>query len=373
VTCAVPRIGVVGASARAAVHSLARAGLGAWAVDLFGDRDLRLVAPCAACPASNYPDALPPLARHFHPGPVLVTGGLENHPAVVAQLAGDRELWGSPPAVIERVRDPYALAEFLAAHGFASPRILAPGEPCPAPGEWLLKSRRSSGGFGVRFARASEVGDASHHLQGFIDGPPMSAVFIAGTSHVELFGVTEQLVGVDWLHARGFRYAGNVGPAEITEALRRELTRLGSALAAEFGLRGVFGVDIVLRNGRPWVVEVNPRYPASVEVIEHGTGKAVFGGARMPPGLFAAIGKAIYYAPHRLTFPAAGPWDADLAADFDPWRLPGFADIPEPGTLTDAGSPVLTIFAAASSPALVRGRLQSRAAELDRLLAGTGP
>ena len=32
---------MVGASARAAVHSLLRAGYSAWAVDLFGDRDLK--------------------------------------------------------------------------------------------------------------------------------------------------------------------------------------------------------------------------------------------------------------------------------------------------------------------------------------------
>ena len=42
-----PIVGVVGASARAAVHSLGRAGFATWAVDLFADRDLARVAPCA--------------------------------------------------------------------------------------------------------------------------------------------------------------------------------------------------------------------------------------------------------------------------------------------------------------------------------------
>jgi hypothetical protein len=79
------------------------------------------------------------------------------------------------------------------------------------------------------------------------------------------------------------------------------------------------------------------------------------------------VGKAVYYAPSPLTFPQSGPWDADLVGAFDPWRLPGFADIPAPGSVIEAGSPVLTFFATGSTPPEARERLQSRAAELDRL------
>jgi predicted ATP-grasp superfamily ATP-dependent carboligase len=80
------------------------------------------------------------------------------------------------------------------------------------------------------------------------------------------------------------------------------------------------------------------------------------------------VGKSIYYAPFRVTFPQSGPWDQDLASPFSLWRLPGFADIPEPLTIIEAGSPVLTIFAEADSAPECRKRLQSGAEKLDRLL-----
>ena len=70
-----------------------------------------------------------------------------------------------------------------------------------------------------------------------------------------------------------------------------------------------------------------------------------------------------------MRFPDSGPWDADLAGEFDPWRLPGFADIPSAGGAIGAGWPVLTFFATGSTPAEVRERLQSRAAELDHHFA----
>ena len=339
-------VGVVGASARAAVHSLARAGLRAWAVDQFNDRDLTRVASCTRCPFDSYPDAIPELAQRFPPGPVLYTGGLENHPHVVARLAERRALWGNAPAALARARDPYILFPALAAHGFATPRLAPRGDPCPRDGRWLCKPLRSGGGTGIRFALPGEPASPQHIFQAWIDGTPMSALYSGET----VLGVTEQLIGEPWLHAQPFAYCGTIGPLPAPELP-----------TFPFALRGVWGLDFVLRDEVVYPVEVNPRYTAAVEVTEHASGRV------------GPIGKAIYYAPRAFTFPVAGPWDADLAGDFDPWRLPGFADIPEAGSAIHAGWPVLTFFATGSTPAEVRARLQLQAAELDQLFAGRAP
>jgi predicted ATP-grasp superfamily ATP-dependent carboligase len=127
-------------------------------------------------------------------------------------------------------------------------------------------------------------------------------------------------------------------------------------LAKDFHLESMFGIDFILQEERIWVLEVNPRYPASLEVLE-------LAGMTASP----VVAKAIYFAPHPLRYPASGPWDADLAVPFDPWHVPDFADIPEPGELIEAGSPVLTFFASGSNPDDCRERLQSRAGELDIL------
>jgi predicted ATP-grasp superfamily ATP-dependent carboligase len=356
-----PRVGVVGASARAAVHSLARAGFTAWAVDLFADRDLTRVAPCAVCPPDSYPDAIPGLAAQFPPGPVLYTGGLENHPHVIAELAATRELWGNPPDVLERVRDPHRLFPALARCGFEVPAVVPPGEPCPTTGRWLRKPLHSAGGLAIRAAKPGEPPSLHHYFQEFIGGKPMSVVY-GGTT---LLDVSEQLIGEPWLHAKPFGYCGSIGPAEMPCAL------LGTRIKAlpEIALPALGNIDFILREGCEVPVELNPRYPASVEVLEHAIGISFITLQMDSPRSSdrSVVGKAVYYAPHTITFPASGPWDADLAGEFDPWRLPGFADIPEPGAIVEAGWPVLTVFAAGSSPAACRERLQSRAAELDHL------
>ncbi len=378
---------VAGATARAAAHSLARAGYGAWAADLFADRDLTRFHTAARCPFDTYPDALPALTEPFPPGPVVYTGGLENHPRVVADLAARRPLWGNPPAVLDVVRDPFFPSRVWphTDRPVRCPAVLNADAAPTAPG-WLQKPRRGAGGDGIRPYHPADppLAPEALYLQQVVTGTPMSALLNAAEGGAFLLGVTEQLVGEPWLHAPPFRYAGNITYSDLPETVESELSVFGAALVWAGGLVGLFGVDFVFDGRVAWPVEVNPRYPASAEVIEHATGRAVMTDHAVGCGAadgdwpvrrsprHRVVGKAVYYAPHRITFPAAGPWD-DWERPFDPWNLPAFADVPDPGGTTEPGWPVLTMLEGGSTPAAVRARLQSRAADLDRLFAEDCP
>jgi predicted ATP-grasp superfamily ATP-dependent carboligase len=207
----------------------------------------------------------------------------------------------------------------------------------------------------------------------------MSMLFLSEWNGGYLWlGLTEQLVGELWLHAEPFAYCGNIGPAELPEDVKQGLLNYAGQLAEEDELRGVWGLDFIFDYETAFPVEVNPRYTASVEVVElayrasilaeHARVFATDTPDRTPGGRDRVVGKAIYYAPHAITFPA-GPWDDELSRPFDPWRVPDFADIPDAGSVIEAGQPVLTFFADGDTPAAVRTALQSRAAELDSLFA----
>jgi predicted ATP-grasp superfamily ATP-dependent carboligase len=385
-------VGVVGASARAACHSLARAGFASWAVDLFTDRDLARVAPCSSCPQSDYPTHLPTLAAAFPPGPLLYTGGLENHPRIVAALATRHELWGNGPDVLEQVRNPWRLLPALTTAGFASPVVIPACESCPTTGRWLRKPIRSGAGIGIRFANPGEATSPAHYFQEFIDGTPMSALFVSDPDEPEwphrtcLLGITQQLVGSPHLHASPFAYCGNIGPVELARSTNAALWLAGLRLSEAVRLRGLWGLDFILKDDTAYAVEINPRYTASVEVLEHGAQfSALWSHAQVftrtrglaklktPHRYSTPVGKGIYYAPHPITFPIEGPWDADLAGEFDPKILPDYADIPAPGAVIPGGHPVLSLFVSGNSAAECLERVQSRAAELDLLFPDTTP
>ncbi len=372
---------ILGASARAAAFSAVRAGLQPWCADRFGDADLRALCPTTALPPVEYPDGFERLLDRAPRAPWIYTGGLENRPALVRRLARMRPLWGNDARVLARVRAPRFVSALLRAQGLPCPEVHARAAELPEQGRWLVKPWAGAGGSGIRFwpdfpRRASR--SKRFYFQEYLEGEACAALYIANGREACLLGVTYQLIGESWLHAAPFHYCGTLGPIEPTPRLRQVLERLGSVLAEGCGLRGILGVDFILRDGLPWPVEVNPRYTASVEVLEYALGfsaltlhRAVFDptapALRPPPVLRDStwIGKAILFARAPLTFPTDGPWRSTLQSGPVPHQVPTFADIPCAGQLIEAGSPILTYFACASSQAAGRDSLRQIAADLD--------
>ena len=81
---------ILGASARAAAASAVRAGLAPRAIDLFADADLRAI--CSAAQVDDYPEGLFAAAIEAPAAPWMYTGGLENYPRLVDDLAARRPL-----------------------------------------------------------------------------------------------------------------------------------------------------------------------------------------------------------------------------------------------------------------------------------------
>jgi predicted ATP-grasp superfamily ATP-dependent carboligase len=374
---------ILGASARAAAFSARRAGLRTIAADLFADRDLRGLGPAGRIAAADYPGGLAERSASAPSCPWIYTGGLENHPDLVARIARQRPLWGNDGPVLRAVRDPIALATILRRAGFPCPAARLDATGLPRDGSWLVKPLGSAGGWGIvpLGAEAGEGGpiEAPRYYQERLDGPSLGAVFVAarggGESRVALAGVTRQ-----WIGRRGcpFAYVGSLGPWPIAPRVRARIDALGRALADAFGLVGLFGVDLILRDGEPWPLEVNPRYTASVEVLELALGRpllaeharacdpdaAVAPASPGPRGRPRWVGKRIVFAPTRCRFPGV----ADPAAAVDPFDVPRWADLPDPGAHFEAGEPVLTLFTQGPTAADCRLLLRQRRARWLRRL-----
>jgi predicted ATP-grasp superfamily ATP-dependent carboligase len=393
---------ILGASVRAAAFSALRAGLRPWCADLFADLDLRARCPAMRLPGEYYPEGFLSRVATDLPGPWIYTGGLENWPDLVRRMRRHRPLWGNGENEIRRARDPLLVSRALRMAGLPTPET----DHVPHAGRWLRKPCHGSGGAGIRFWTAGRPGPGTRgpvYFQEYVEGDPCSALYVAERQypalvldpdprewkvervrdrHVWLLGVTRQLVGVPWLHAAPFRYCGSVGPEQPGEELRAQLVRQGRILSRVCGLRGLFGIDGVLRDGVFWPVEINPRYTASVEVLEYATGMTALAwhrrvftdglpGRSAPPFPAASrVGKAILFAREDLVFPDDGPWMDEIRKPTPLHEPPPFADIPAPGERIAAGRPVLTLLAHAGSDEACIDDLRRRAADLDRHLFG---
>ncbi len=228
--------------------SARRAGLSVLAGDLFGDLDLQ--ACCPSVRVSNYPQGLIDVLAAAPPGPWMYTGALENHPQLIERMAGLRPLWGNTADCVRRIRDPVAVFQTLNKHGLAAPRVAERPEGLPTDGSWLLKQRRSAGGNGVSPWHGGAATGPSVYFQQRIEGRPCGAVYLAAAGRAAFLGATQQILGDDSPSGSDFRYSGCIGPLPLEPTVVNALERVGHALAAEFPLSGLFGVDVVLANDR---------------------------------------------------------------------------------------------------------------------------
>lgn len=364
---------LAGISVRAMAESAARAGYRVWAADGFGDLDLAACAavlPISSAGAGEVARAAVVAARRAPAEAAAYAGGLENCPDAVRDLARARALWGNPPATLRRARDPLLLARALARRGIAAPETRASAPRAEAGGRWLLKPRRSGGGHGIRPWRAGQPVPRESYLQRRIAGVPGSVIFAADGRNAVRLGVSRQLVGERAFGATGFRYCGSllsVGGAALFEEQERveaATTTLAQAAVEEFGVLGLNGIDFIARGAVPMPVELNPRFTASMELVERATGLSMFavhvracGGtlpaARPRPARAPAIfGKAIVFAPRRILVGDVRGWLSDSTV----------RDIPRPGERIARGRPVCTVFAKARTAAACHRALRRRAA-----------
>jgi uncharacterized protein len=386
-----PGLSIVGASARAAAMSAIRSGFEPWAADRFCDCDLRACAPTIQM--DDYPAGLERALSAAPPGPWLYTGALENRPALIERLARTRRLYGVSGESLRAVRDPFRLAAALAKAGLTAPRCERSGARLPRDGSWLRKPLASAGGCGVHAWEVGSLAENSPHgtdiyFQQRIDGLPVGAMYVAAQRTAELLGVTRQLIGLDWcgLSARvghRFRYCGSIGPLRLAPAVASRFEQLGNALADAFDLRGLFGVDAIVAYGEIWPVEVNPRYTASVEILERALGvrsvalhSAACGGdiPSLPPSVQpendrpACCGKAILFAARATAVaPEFGNW-CNRQNQGKIW--PALADIPAGGTSVRAGQPMATVLADGPDEAAVLIELKSLASLAVAEIAG---
>ncbi len=334
---------VVAVSARMVAELAVADGYAVTAFDRFGDVDLRAIAAGATAPDN---DALAELSAGCAAEAIVYGGGFENRPDLVARLADGRELLGTAPEALLTARDPWVVSAAARAAGARAPETragLAAPEP-PGPDPWLRKPRRGGGGRGVRRWTGGRL-DPGEILQRWIGGLSCSAVAIGDGQRAVVLGLTEQL------HRRGFQWTGNVTPPRLPDSEHEELHGRLSAVATETarrcGVRGAFSVDAIWDGRHAWVLEVNPRPTAGLELFGPGAFSAHVDGVRgvglptpgAPPATPVARCKLVLFADRALRAPDPSWWPASLVRD-----------VPHESEAIPRGAPVCTLVSATAGP-----------------------
>ncbi len=374
---------LVGASVRAASASLGCVGWRSVAFDLYGDLDLAETSESTQLLPQDYPGKIWERVRHLAPTPWIYTGAIENHPDVVEAISSRFRLLGNGPEVLRRVRDSAEVARVVRDEGFLAPEVRTYPLSLPTDGSWLVKPVASGGGEGIEpwvggdSSRAGPV-----YYQKRISGLALSAIFVRDRAATRLVGVTRQYLGRP---GNRFAYRGSLAPWPLLDSTRLQVEGLGRTVGDAFGMLGLFGIDLILERDQVWLIEVNPRYTASVEVLEFALGRSIMAEhlrvfemptrsevERLPPTVrFAA--KAILFA--RSEGVLVDPIPIEPGEE----GIPSVADVPRPGTHFEVGQPVMTVFGRGKTTQACRADLAAqirswkrriKVARLDRVRPG---
>jgi predicted ATP-grasp superfamily ATP-dependent carboligase len=367
---------VVGMDVVSLATSATKAGYKVYAVDYFGDQDLKRVCheslsivkqtpgvTCGQLSTNFNPEALLQLTMRLLKknaiDVTLLSTGLDDSPDVLFELNDMIPIRGNHPHVIKRIRDKMKFFQELErleiphpetamAENFEEARKKAKDIGYPV----LVKPSKGFGGVGIRKAQGpkelkqafqdASLIDEKVLIQEYICGTSASVSLVSSNNETSTLTLNEQLLGVNEVgQEEPFGYCGNVVPLVTTRSLMNRCKNTTERITSHFGLVGSNGIDFVIsKEGIPYVVEVNPRFQATLECVERVLGINMVE-AHMKAclqGILPIIVKKtavfctrlILFAPQRSIIP-------DLSV-FEEVR-----DIPIPKVIIEKGEPVCSI------------------------------
>tara|TARA_R110002049_G_scaffold72490_1_gene186939 strand:- start:27960 stop:29369 length:1410 start_codon:yes stop_codon:yes gene_type:complete len=293
---------LVGASVRSAAASAKIAGYRVLGIDQFGDTDTRVL-----CDQFATFDELLDLslnefddwASRFRDAIVLQVGGMTGRgQRILSRLSGVCQRLGPTDAQSRALADPLWLDRFARGSGIHFPTTVSTrpttddgitDAAAPRDGtadgtaatsiRWLHKRSPqltpSSGGLGVRFADNQCEPIPNHPVdehcneiwQKWVPGRSFGATFYSDGDSACFVGLCRS--SFHRIKDRPFVYAGSSGPLSLPPRIVDRLNQLGNTIVRLSQLSGLFGTDIIIdRQERISLIEINPRWTASCELIE---------------------------------------------------------------------------------------------------------
>jgi len=333
-------------SGRALAESARRGGYVPLVTDFFGDQDTLLLADAyvrlngelaVGIEGHAVVDALEKLCERHRPAGIVCGTGFERRPQILRILAERWRLFGNNAKTVAKVKNPALLSSLCADLAIPFPEWSL-SQPS-APAEWLAKRRGGAGGSHISAAQQARRARGEIYYQRRVPGNPVGALFLADGRRASILGFSAQ-----WSSPTPhlpFRYGGAVRPAPLAPSTAKLLSALVNRLAGALSLVGLNSADFLVDGERFWLLEINPRPGATLDIFEPPEGSlfamhmAACSGIlpaapRYPDGARAS---AIVYAETDIPSVPALDWPS--------WT----ADRPAPGSTIKAGQPLCTVYA----------------------------
>lgn len=363
-----PIIIVAAISSRIYVEAAVKAGYDVIAIDAFVDIDVeKLAQKCfQVALVENQLDGNQLIAILDNLNLQHIVGfcygaGFERHSNLLAKINKRLRVLGNPPSVIDHCKLPAKFFAICKQLHIAFPEV---AYKAPLVGkDWLAKRVGGSGGGHIKlFDDASVSLSADTYYQKRLQGMPISCLFLASKHGVDIIGVNEQWF--DSSNTEPFRYGGAVSHADINPKANLRLVEYVKQLADAFDLIGINSCDAICDGEQVYVLEINPRLSASMDLYRNNNLMEKHIAASLmtleASEIALVVNKETSFA-HQIVY-ATHPLKIKNDIIWPEW----VRDIPNAGNQLYEGMPVCTVIAEAETAAHAKTLVADRTSILKR-------
>ena len=287
---------------------------------------------------------------NFPESTILYGSGFENNPQLLEAMGELFPVLGNSPNAVTQVKLSRLFFPLLRRLDIAFPETQ--WEPPEQGDGWLIKSEGGSGGTHVRAYDGAE-GD---YFQRYVEGVPVSLLFLANGKDIEVVGYNEQWIFFTEKHP--FCFGGAVSHVSLNEKIKHKMAQVARKISRSVGLRGLNSMDFILTTHGPMVLEVNPRLSATFDLYPQDNLLerhilACNGQISLKADSEASFAQYVCYAHATFTVPDSFIWPL--------W----VKDIPRPDTTIQQGEPLCSISASADNAEDAKSLVFARARQFE--------
>lgn len=202
---------------------------------------------------------------------------------------------------------------------------------------WLIKPMTGEGGIGIQRYTESSAVTLTGYWQKYIEGTAGSVLFLADGKKSRVIGFHTQNCTILGSKSQ-FIFSGINNLSPLSQRQELKLARWIQVIVAESFLVGLNSLDFVVADERVWVLEINPRISASMQLYDRNL---------LSDHLHACEGRLtrhfvddFKYCGYRILYADA---TVQIKGDFI-WPA-GCLDIPAPGSIIRKGQPICSMIA----------------------------
>jgi len=215
---------------------------------------------------------------------ILIGSGLDDRPDLWNRLNSQAEILGNSSECIKKVRNLIEIHKQLQKSNIAFPHTHLLSEISgtnylkSAKFPYVIKPIKTLGGLGIQLIQNqsefteflkenSNILD-KFFIQEYIKGEDISTTMIGNKIDYKVLSINKQLIGIQELGTKlHFKYCGNIIPYRCPSEIAKIIENISIRISKMFKLSGVFGIDFVLKGKMPFFMEINPRFPGTIEPL----------------------------------------------------------------------------------------------------------